>query len=77
MAFNRIAVYGHRGWASSYIVEALAASGAPIRVIYRSGSDISTLPSTSNVTSVQVDREDQAALVSALEDIDIAMYAHL
>ncbi|PYI07317.1 NAD(P)-binding protein [Aspergillus sclerotiicarbonarius CBS 121057] len=71
MIFNRIAIYGHRGWASSAIVQALGLSGAPIRVLYRPGSDISTLPS--NVTAVEVDVADQDALVDALKDIDIVI----
>lgn len=44
MSSNRIAVYGHRGWASSAIVAALIASNAPIKVLYRPGSDVSTIP---------------------------------
>ncbi|PWY81596.1 NAD(P)-binding protein [Aspergillus sclerotioniger CBS 115572] len=71
MVFNRIAVYGHRGWASSAIVRALASSGAFIKVLYRPGSDISTLPN--NVTTVEVDVEDQYALVGALKGIDIVI----
>lgn len=71
MTFNRIAVYGHRGWASSAIVKALAASGAPITVLYRPGSDVSGLPY--GVNTISVDVEDQKALVSALQDVDIAM----
>ncbi|KAL1305504.1 hypothetical protein AAFC00_002376 [Neodothiora populina] len=71
MTFNRIAIYGHRGWASSVITKALIASGAPIKVLYRSSSDISDLPS--NVEKVEVDVEDQATLISALQDIDIVI----
>ncbi|KAF5859762.1 hypothetical protein ETB97_002484 [Aspergillus alliaceus] len=71
MAFNRIAIYGHRGWASSAIVEALSLSGAPITVLYRPGSDTSALPS--HVTAVQVDVADQEALVNALQEIDIVI----
>ena len=71
MTFNRIAVYGHRGWASSAIVNALVASGAPIKVLYRPSSDVSELPPS--VTTICVDVEDQEALVSALQDIDIVM----
>ena len=71
MSFNRIAVYGHRGWASSAIVNALAASGAPIKVLSRPSSDVSGLPPS--VTTISVDVEDQQALVSALQDVDIAM----
>ncbi|KAK7948015.1 uncharacterized protein PG986_008901 [Apiospora aurea] len=71
MEINRTAVYGHRGWASSSIVKALIASGAPIRVLHRPGSDVSMLPSASNLTTVAIDLEDQPALVSALEGIDI------
>ena len=71
MPYNRIAVYGHRGWASSAIVDSLAASGAPIKVFYRAGSDVSHLPS--NITQIEVDVEDQSALVAALHDIDIVM----
>ncbi len=71
MSFNRIAIYGHRGWASSGIVSALVASGAPIKVLYRPGSDVSGLPS--NVETVSVDVEDQESLISALSDVDIVM----
>lgn len=71
MTFNRIAVYGHRGWASSEIVKALAISGAPLRVLYRPGSDTSSLPP--NVEAVEVDLADQASLVEKLKDIDIVM----
>ncbi|KAJ9149312.1 NmrA-like family protein (Rossmann-fold NAD(P)(+)-binding protein) [Pleurostoma richardsiae] len=69
MSFNKIAVYGHRGWASSAIVSSLVASGAPVKVLYRAGSDISGLPPT--VTKVEVDVDDQDALIIALEGVDI------
>lgn len=72
MPFNRIAVYGHRGWASSAIVKALANSGAPIRVLHRPGSDTSALPA--NVEIVEVDLSDQTSLVSKLDGIDIVMW---
>ncbi|PYH81316.1 NAD(P)-binding protein [Aspergillus uvarum CBS 121591] len=71
MHYNRIAVYGHRGWASSVIVHALASSGAPIRVLHRPGSDISTLPG--NVSAVEVDVSDETAVIAALADIDIVI----
>jgi nucleoside-diphosphate-sugar epimerase len=71
MTYNRIAVYGHRGWVSSAISAALVKSGAPIKVLYRPSSDVSDLPK--GVTSVEVDVEDQAALVAALQDVDIVM----
>ncbi|RDW63566.1 NmrA-like family protein [Coleophoma cylindrospora] len=71
MSHNSIAVYGHRGWASSKVVSALAASSAPIKVLYRSGSDISSLPS--NVAKIEVDVNDEAALVAALQGIDIVI----
>ncbi|KAK7414786.1 hypothetical protein QQX98_006388 [Neonectria punicea] len=67
--YNRIAVYGHRGWASSAIVDALAASNAPVKVLYRPGSDVAGLPS--NVTKVEVDVQNHDALVAALQDVDI------
>ncbi|KAI1370131.1 hypothetical protein F4677DRAFT_439185 [Hypoxylon crocopeplum] len=69
MSFNKIAVYGHRGWTSSAIVSSLAASGAPVKVLYRPGSDTSGLPST--VIKIEVDLEDQNALITALEGVDI------
>lgn len=72
MPYNRIAIYGHRGWASSAIFNALANSGAPIRVLYRPGSTVSELPE--NVDAVEVDVGDQSALVAALKGIDIVMY---
>ncbi|KAF7589414.1 hypothetical protein BBP40_004318 [Aspergillus hancockii] len=71
MRYNRIAIYGHRGWASSAIVNALSASGAPTKVLYRPGSDISSLPRS--VVTVEVDIADQGALVNALQDIDIVI----
>ncbi|KAI8271190.1 Eugenol synthase 1 [Colletotrichum sp. SAR11_239] len=70
-SFNRIAVYGHRGWASSRIVKALIASGAPVRVLTRPGSDVSSLPD--DVEKVEVDVNDEERLVSALKDIDIVI----
>ncbi|KAK1467653.1 hypothetical protein CCUS01_07184 [Colletotrichum cuscutae] len=70
-SFNRIAIYGHRGWASSKITEASIASGAPIRIIYRPGSDSSSLPAS--VISVEVDVDDEKALVDALHDIVIVI----
>ncbi|KAK6209758.1 hypothetical protein QIS74_11342 [Colletotrichum tabaci] len=71
MAFNRIAVYGHRGWGSSSIVDALIASGAPVKILYRHGSDISSLPG--HVAKVEVDVDDEAALIDALQNIDIVL----
>ncbi|TEA13689.1 Isoflavone reductase-like protein IRL [Colletotrichum sidae] len=71
MSINRIAVYGHRGWASSAIVDALLASGAPVRVLYRPGSDISALPVDADC--VQVDVKDEPALISALRNIDMVI----
>lgn len=70
-SFNRIAVYGHRGWGSSRIVAALIASGAPVRVLTRPGSDVSSLPQ--DVEKVEVDVNDEERLVGALKDIDIVM----
>ncbi|KAJ5580266.1 uncharacterized protein N7459_006251 [Penicillium hispanicum] len=69
MPFNRIAVYGHRGWASSGIFAALVQSGAPIKVLHRPTSDVSSLPA--GVAAVQVDVEDQTTLRNALQDVDI------
>ncbi|KAJ5764730.1 hypothetical protein N7520_004289 [Penicillium odoratum] len=71
MTFNRIAVYGHRGWASSEIVKALASSGAPLRVLHRPGSDTSSLPA--RVEVAEVDLMDHASLVDNLKDIDIVI----
>ncbi|OJI96488.1 hypothetical protein ASPVEDRAFT_78256 [Aspergillus versicolor CBS 583.65] len=68
---NRIAVYGHRGWASSAIVAALISSGAPIKVLYRPGSDISSLPDS--VAKVPVDLDDQDAVIAALRDVDVVI----
>jgi nucleoside-diphosphate-sugar epimerase len=70
-SFNKIAVYGHRGWASSAIVDALVASGAPVKVLHRPESDISCLPS--DLPKVAVDLDDEKALVDALKDVDILM----
>ena len=71
MTFNRLAVYGHRGWASSAITNALIGTGAPVKVLHRPGSDVTGLPVT--VSTVEVDVSNEAALVSALEDVDILM----
>ncbi|KAI1135649.1 NmrA-like family protein [Hypoxylon sp. FL0543] len=71
MSYNRVAVYGHRGWASSAIVNALISSGAPIKVLYRPGSDVSSLPSS--VAKVEVDVENQQQLIDALQDVDIVI----
>ncbi|KAL3450254.1 hypothetical protein BJX65DRAFT_305099 [Aspergillus insuetus] len=71
MSFNRIAIYGHRGWASSAIAAAMIASGAPIKVLYRPGSDISSLPDS--VPTVAVDLDDQGQVVGALQDVDIVI----
>lgn len=71
MAFNRIAVYGHRGFVGSRVVAALIASGAPITVLHRPSSDTSNLPD--HVRKIEVDVLDEDALVGALQDIDIVM----
>lgn len=71
MPYNRIAVYGHRGWASSAIVGALAASGAPLTVLHRASSDTSGLPP--GVKKIQVNVDDHEALIAALQEIDIVM----
>lgn len=71
MAFNRIAVYGHRGFVGSRVVAALIASGAPITVLHRPSSDTSNLPE--HVRKIEVDVLDEDALVGALQDIDIVM----
>lgn len=70
-SFNRLAVYGHRGWASSAIVDALIASGAPLKVLYRPDSDVSRLPD--DLPKVAVHLDDEKALIGALEDVDILM----
>ncbi|KAG5755248.1 hypothetical protein H9Q72_001352 [Fusarium xylarioides] len=71
MSFNRIAVYGHRGFVASRVVPALIASGAPITVLHRSSSDTSSLPK--HVKKIQVDVLDEDDLVAALQDIDIVL----
>ncbi|KAH7462715.1 hypothetical protein FOMA001_g18295 [Fusarium oxysporum f. sp. matthiolae] len=71
MAFNRIAVYGHRGFVGSRVVPALIASGAPITVLHRPSSDTSNLPD--HVRKIEVDVLDEDALVGALQDIDIVI----
>ncbi|KAF3056305.1 hypothetical protein GL218_06512 [Daldinia childiae] len=71
MSFNRIAIYGHRGWASSAITNALIASHALVKVLYRPGSDASSLPSS--VPRVEVDLDNQKQLIDALQDIDIVI----
>ncbi|CEI67550.1 hypothetical protein FVEN_g5645 [Fusarium venenatum] len=71
MAFNRIAVYGHRGFVASRVVPALIASGAPITVLHRPSSDTSNLPD--HVKKIEIDVLDEDALVAALQDIDIVI----
>ncbi|GLB12213.1 hypothetical protein AtubIFM57258_009493 [Aspergillus tubingensis] len=71
MAFNRIAVYGHRGFVGSRMVPALIASGAPITVLHRPSSDTSNLPE--HVKKIGIDVLDEDALVDALQDIDIVI----
>ncbi|OJJ97399.1 hypothetical protein ASPACDRAFT_45490 [Aspergillus aculeatus ATCC 16872] len=66
---NRIAVYGHRGWVGSAIVQSLSESPAVVKVLYRPESNARGLPP--NVIAVQVDITDEEALVSALQDVDI------
>lgn len=72
MPFNRIAIYGHRGWASSAIAQALLTSGAPAKLLYRPGSSSNGLKG--NFEEIQVDINDQDALRAALEDVDILVY---
>ncbi|ETS75035.1 hypothetical protein PFICI_13519 [Pestalotiopsis fici W106-1] len=69
--YNRIAVYGHRGWVSSAIVDNLAISGASVTVLYRPGSDVSGLAGATK--KIELDLEDEEALVAALQDIDIVI----
>ncbi|KAK7221530.1 hypothetical protein V2G26_009533 [Clonostachys chloroleuca] len=71
MAFNRIAVWGHRGFVGSAVVTALIASGAPVTILHRPGSDTSHLPD--HVKKIEVDDLDEDALVAALQDIDIVI----
>ncbi|KAE8339362.1 hypothetical protein BDV24DRAFT_176043 [Aspergillus arachidicola] len=71
MAFNRIAVYGHRGFVGSRVVPALIASGAPVTVLHRPSSDTSNLPD--HVRKIAIDVHDEVALVDALQDIDIVI----
>ena len=71
MSFNSIAVYGHRGWASSAIVAALVNSGASITVLHQPTSDTSMLPK--NVSTKSIDVNDEETVIHALNDIDIVM----
>lgn len=72
MPFNRIAVYGHRGWASSAIAQALLASGATAKLLYKPGSSSNGLKG--NFEEIEVDINDQDALRAALKDVDILVY---
>ncbi|KAF4968098.1 hypothetical protein FSARC_4459 [Fusarium sarcochroum] len=67
--FNRIAVYGHRGWASSAIMNALIAVGGPVTVLHRSDSDTSALPI--GTPTREIDLQDSKSICNALKDIDI------
>jgi nucleoside-diphosphate-sugar epimerase len=71
MSFNRIAIYGHRGWVGASVLRALAATGAPLKVLHRAGSDISNLPK--GVTTAEVNLDDAQSLISPLQDIDIVL----
>ncbi|KAI1125135.1 NAD(P)-binding protein [Nemania abortiva] len=71
MSFNRIAIYGHRGWVGSPVLRALAATGAPIKVLHRAGSDISSLPK--GVSTAEIDLDDAGTIIPALQDIDIVL----
>lgn len=68
---NRVAIYGHRSWAGAPFTQAIFAAGAPVKVLYRPGSDISGVPA--GVTCIEVDIDDKAALITALEDVEILM----
>jgi nucleoside-diphosphate-sugar epimerase len=72
MSYNRLAIYGHRGWASSAIAQALLTSGAPAKLLYRPGSNANGLKG--NFDEIEVDIQDQDALRAALKDVDILMY---
>ncbi|GLI82144.1 hypothetical protein PoHVEF18_010545 [Penicillium ochrochloron] len=69
MPYNRLAIYGHRGWASSAIAQALLTTGAPAKLLYRPGSNANGLKG--EFTEVEVDIKDQDALRAALKDVDI------
>jgi nucleoside-diphosphate-sugar epimerase len=71
MLYNRIAIYGHRGWASSAIAQALLTSGAPAKLLYRPGSNANGLKG--RFDEIKVDVQDKDALRAALEDVDILM----
>jgi nucleoside-diphosphate-sugar epimerase len=71
MLYNRIAIYGHRGWASSAIAQALLTSGAPAKLLYRPGSNANGLKG--RFDEIKVDVQDQDALRAALENVDILM----
>lgn len=75
MPYNRIAIYGHRGWSSSAIAQALLTSGAPAKLLYRPGSNSNGL--TGSFSEIEVDIQDQDALRAALKDVDILMYLPL
>lgn len=52
-------------------MDALIASGAPVKVLYRPDSDVSRLPN--DVPKVAVDLDNEKALTDALKDVDILM----
>ncbi|KAI1178768.1 NAD(P)-binding protein [Nemania sp. FL0916] len=71
MPFNRIAIYGHRGWVGASVLRALAATGAPVKVLHRAGSDVSAVPQ--GVSTAKVDLDDPESLVPALQDVDVVL----
>jgi nucleoside-diphosphate-sugar epimerase len=73
MLYNRIAIYGHRGWASSAITQALLTTRAPAKLLYRPGSNANGLKG--DFDEVEVDIQYQDALRAALKDVDILMYS--
>ncbi|KAJ5389085.1 uncharacterized protein N7496_000153 [Penicillium cataractarum] len=69
MPYNRLAIYGHRGWSSSAIAQALLTSGAPAKLLYKPSSNSNGL--TGSFSEIEVDIQDQDALRAALKDVDI------
>ena len=71
MSLNSIAILGHNSWVGQKVLPALTETGAPIKVIVRSGSTVGDMPR--GVEVVQLDWADEEAFVNALRGINIVL----
>jgi len=69
---NTIAIVGHSGTAGKPITAALVNSDAKVKVLYRAGSDLSSLDPS--VETILFDYEDEASITKALQGVDILVF---